>query len=41
MELLGHTFFLFLNVDEGQFNVVYRRRDGAYGLLAPEFSLAP
>jgi putative sigma-54 modulation protein len=38
MELLGHTFFLFLNADEGQMNVVYRRNDGAYGLLAPEFS---
>jgi putative sigma-54 modulation protein len=36
MELLGHTFFLFLNADEGQMNVVYRRRDGSYGLLAPE-----
>lgn len=36
MELLGHTFFLFLNADEGQMNVVYRRLDGGFGLLAPE-----
>jgi putative sigma-54 modulation protein len=36
MELLGHDFFLFHNAAEAQFNVVYRRRDGTYGLLAPE-----
>ncbi len=36
MELLGHDFFLFHNADEGQMNVVYKRRDGAYGLLAPD-----
>lgn len=36
MELLGHDFFLFHNADEDQMNVVYKRRDGAYGLLAPE-----
>ena len=36
MELLGHSFFMFYNVDEGQLNVVYRRRDGDYGLLQPE-----
>ncbi|MDQ4044995.1 MAG: ribosome-associated translation inhibitor RaiA [Chloroflexota bacterium] len=35
MELLGHDFFLFHNADEDQINVVYKRRDGAYGLLAP------
>ncbi len=35
MELLGHDFFLFHNAEEDQMNVVYRRRDGAYGLLAP------
>jgi putative sigma-54 modulation protein len=38
MELLGHDFYLFLNDDEGQMNVVYRRRDGSFGLLAPELS---
>jgi putative sigma-54 modulation protein len=36
MELLGHDFFLFHNADEDQMNVVYKRRDGAYGLLAPD-----
>jgi putative sigma-54 modulation protein len=35
MELLGHDFFLFHNADEDTMNVVYKRRDGAYGLLAP------
>lgn len=36
MELLGHDFYLFHNALEEQLNVVYRRRDGAYGLLAPD-----
>jgi len=35
MELIGHEFFLFQNADEDQLNVLYRRRDGTYGLLAP------
>jgi putative sigma-54 modulation protein len=35
LELVGHDFFLFLNADENQFNVLYRRRDGDYGLLLP------
>jgi putative sigma-54 modulation protein len=35
MELLGHDFYLFQNADELQLNVIYRRRDGTYGLLAP------
>lgn len=36
MELLGHDFFVFYNVDEGVLNVVYGRHDGNYGLLQPE-----
>ena len=36
MELLGHDFFVFFNVDDGQLNVVYRRRDGNYGLIQPD-----
>jgi len=36
MELLGHDFYLFHNALEQQLNVLYRRRDGTYGLLAPE-----
>lgn len=35
MELLGHDFYLFLNAEESQINVVYRRQDGTYGLLSP------
>jgi putative sigma-54 modulation protein len=35
MELVGHDFFLFQNADEDQLNVLYRRRDGTFGLLAP------
>ena len=36
MELLGHDFFLFHYVDEDILSVVYRRRDGTYGLLIPK-----
>lgn len=38
MELLGHSFYIFLNADEDVLNVVYRRDDGNYGLLQPEFA---
>jgi len=38
MELLGHDFFVFFNVATNGFSVVYRRRDGGYGLLIPETS---
>lgn len=36
MELLGHDFFLFHYADEDIPSVVYRRRDGAYGLIIPK-----
>ncbi len=36
MELLQHDFFLFYNPEEAAINLVYRRRDGNYGLLQPE-----
>ncbi len=36
MELLGHTFFVFTDADTQEVNVVYRRRDGNYGLIVPE-----
>lgn len=36
MELLGHSFFLFLNDTTGDLNVVYRRDDGNYGVLEPQ-----
>jgi putative sigma-54 modulation protein len=38
MELLGHHFFMFLNVEQNAVNVVYKRNDGDYGLLQPEFT---
>jgi len=38
MELLGHDFFLFHNSASGQFNVLYRRKDGDYGLIEPEMA---
>ena len=36
LELIGHDFFVFVNVDTGRTNVVYRRRAGAYGLIEPQ-----
>ena len=36
MELLGHDFFLFMNEENENMNVLYRRHDGAYGLLQPD-----
>ena len=33
MNLVGHSFFLFRNVDTDEINVVYRRKNGSYGLL--------
>lgn len=37
MNLVGHEFFMFSNSDTKQVNVVYRRKDGNYGLIEPEF----
>jgi putative sigma-54 modulation protein len=36
MDLLGHNFFVFRSYD-GDVNVVYKRKDGNYGLIEPEF----
>lgn len=36
MELIGHDFFFFKNEQDEKFSVLYRRRDGSYGLLSPE-----
>ena len=33
MELLGHSFFVFRNGDTDAVNVIYKRKDGAYGLI--------
>ena len=35
MEALGHDFYVFKNMDSGGCGVVYRRRDGHYGLIEP------
>ncbi|MGN0295012.1 MAG: ribosome hibernation-promoting factor, HPF/YfiA family [Lachnospiraceae bacterium] len=37
MELLGHTFFVFRNAISEEINVVYKRKNGTYGLIEPEF----
>jgi putative sigma-54 modulation protein len=36
LELLGHDFFVFRNADSDEVNVLYRRRDGNYGLIEPQ-----
>jgi len=36
MELLGHDFFLFINADTDKLNLLYRRKDGNYGLIELE-----
>lgn len=37
MELLGHSFFVFTNAADDEINVVYKRRDGNYGLIEQEY----
>lgn len=37
MDLLGHSFYVFLNAETEEVNVVYKRKDGRYGLIEPEF----
>lgn len=36
MELLGHSFYLFLNADTERYSVLYRRRGGSLGLIEPQ-----
>lgn len=36
MELLGHNFFVFINAETDQVNVVYKRKGDTYGLIEPE-----
>lgn len=38
MDLLGHDFFVFTNAKTNEVNVVYKRKDGNYGLIEPELS---
>lgn len=35
MNMLGHSFFVYTNADTDTTNVVYRRKDGRYGLIEP------
>lgn len=37
MELTGHDFFVFCNAETDEVNVVYRRKNGSFGLIEPEF----
>ena len=36
MQLLGHSFYMFLNAETNDINVVYSRDDGGYGVLVPD-----
>lgn len=36
MDMIGHNFFVFRNAATNEINVVYKRKDGAYGLIEPE-----
>lgn len=35
MELLGHSFFIYLSADDDQVNVIYKRRGDSYGVIQP------
>jgi len=37
LELLDHSFYVFVNVDNNLVSVVYRRNDGDYGLITPQY----
>ncbi len=37
MDLIGHSFFVFTNAETDEVNVLYRRKDGNYGLIEPEY----
>jgi len=39
MELLGHDFFLFFSAESKELKLLYRRKDGNYGLIEPELEL--
>ena len=36
MELLGHSFFVFVNAETDQVNVVYKRKGNTYGIMEPD-----
>ena len=37
MELMGHDFYVFINAETDNVNVLYKRRSGNYGLIEPEY----
>ncbi|VBB05501.1 sigma 54 modulation/s30ea ribosomal protein c terminus [Lucifera butyrica] len=37
MNLINHDFYVFINAESEEVNVLYRRKDGNYGLMEPEF----
>ena len=37
MELLGHNFFVYQDGKSNRVNVMYKRKDGNYGLIEPEY----
>ena len=37
MELIGHNFYVFRNAETDEVNVVYKRKNGTFGLIEPEF----
>lgn len=37
MDLLGHSFFVFNNAETEELNVIYKRKDGNYGLIEPVY----
>ena len=39
MEALGHSFFLYLDADDGEISVAYKRLDGGYGVIQAENQL--
>lgn len=36
IDLVGHDFFVYTDRDTNEVNVIYRRKDGSYGILSPE-----
>ena len=38
MDLLGHNFYVFTNAETDAVNVVYKRKDGSFGLIEPEYN---
>jgi putative sigma-54 modulation protein len=36
MDMLGHNFFVYFDAESEHTNVVYKRKDGKYGLILPQ-----